>query len=144
MIDTADSVFHRPSREWWLVAYVSGNKLSACGWPETIADVTDCLLVTKATPAERLDLLVEMSKSTGNRASYARAALAQQQAEPIGWLCSPDGHFKRNPLYRIEFPPESLAWQVPIYAARQQQAEPVVVQKLEKLSSDDNLGNPSY
>jgi hypothetical protein len=45
--------------------------------------------------------------------------------EPIGWLCSPDGHFKRNLLYRIDFPPESLAWQVPIYAAPQQGA-PVV------------------
>jgi hypothetical protein len=29
-------------------------------------------------------------------------------------------------------------------ALAQQQAEPVVVQKLEKLSPDDNLGNPSY
>jgi hypothetical protein len=48
-----------------------------------------------------------------------------KQAEPVGWLCSPDGHFKRNLLYRIEFPPESLAWQVPIYFAPQQ-AEPVV------------------
>jgi hypothetical protein len=55
------------------------------------------------------------------------------QAEPVGWLCSPDGHFKRNPLYRVEFPPESLAWQVPIYAAPQQQAEPAA-----------DSGNPSY
>jgi hypothetical protein len=48
----------------------------------------------------------------------------EKQAEPVGWLCSPDGHFKRNLLYRIDFPPESLAWQVPIYTAPQQ-AKPV-------------------
>ena len=53
-----------------------------------------------------------------------------EQAEPVqaavGWLCSPDGDFKRNLLYRVEFPPQSIAWQVPVYFAPQQQAEPVV------------------
>ena len=74
-IDTADSVFHRPSREWWEVAYVSNGRLSACGWPDSIVPVSDCLLVTKATPEERFALLREMAQSSGHRASYARAAL---------------------------------------------------------------------
>lgn len=46
-----------------------------------------------------------------------------QAAVPVGWLCSPDGDFKRNLLYRIESPPQSIAWQVPVYAFPKQ-AEP--------------------
>lgn len=77
-IDTGDSVFHRPSREWWKVAHVDGNRLYWCGWPDGNARLGDCLLVTKATPAERLSLLLALANSAGKRASAARAALEQK------------------------------------------------------------------
>ncbi len=78
-IDTGDHVFHRPSRETWLVAYVSGDRLCACGWPESLARLSDCLLVEKASDEARIDLLRSIAGSGGNdsRVRYARAALAE-------------------------------------------------------------------
>lgn len=75
-IDTADHVKHGPTGETWLVGYVRGDKLAACGWPDTLANLSDCTLVKKATDAERMSLLQQMAKSTGHRASYARERLA--------------------------------------------------------------------
>lgn len=76
-IDTADHVLHRPSGETWLVAYVRGDRLSACGWPDTMAAIADCDLVKKASQAERLELLRSMAKGEGHRASHARDALSK-------------------------------------------------------------------
>ena len=56
-IDTGDSVFHRPTRETWLVACVQGDLLSWCGFPEGRAMLEDCLLVEKAEPSARRALL---------------------------------------------------------------------------------------
>ena len=36
---------------------------------------------------------------------------------PVGWLESPDGVFRANPLYKIQFPSSLLSWQVPLYMA---------------------------
>jgi len=47
-----DTVFHRPTGETWLVAYVDGERLAWAGWPEGYAHVGDCLLVEKASDAE--------------------------------------------------------------------------------------------
>jgi hypothetical protein len=76
-IDTGDSVFHRPSRETWLVACVRGQSLSWCGWPEGRARLSDCLLVNKATPAERRELLEDLAarNSSDHRCLYAREIL---------------------------------------------------------------------
>lgn len=73
-ITTTDTVFHRPSRETWLVACVIGDRLMWCGWPEGQAKLSDCLLVTKATHAERLNLLQRMADMNvdDERARYAR------------------------------------------------------------------------
>lgn len=77
MIDTADIVFHRPSRETWVVAYVRGDRLCACGWPETLAALSDCVLVEKASASERMALLQRMAESgADSRGRYARQALA--------------------------------------------------------------------
>lgn len=78
-IDTGDSVFHRPSREWWSVAYVEDGKLCACGWPLGFVPVSTCLLVTKATIAERDKLLYDMAdmKRGDPRHTYAAARLAR-------------------------------------------------------------------
>lgn len=77
-IDTGDAVYHGPSGETWLVAYVEGDYLTACGWPETRALLTDCTLVRKATPERRRALLREMADMHGDdsRKRYAIRALA--------------------------------------------------------------------
>ena len=76
-IDTGDVVKHVPSGEEWIVAYVRGDKLCACGWPESLANLSDCTLVKKATDSERIKLLRAMAHTTGgdSRASYARHRL---------------------------------------------------------------------
>jgi len=84
MIDTGDVVFHRPSRETWVVAYVRGDRLCACGWPESLAALSDCLLVEKASEAERMELLRRMAEDgSDSRGRYARAALAASEARPV-------------------------------------------------------------
>ena len=56
-----------------------------------------------------------------------RAALAEPQEPdvpevcfgnipPVGWLESPHGEFRKNLLYKLEFPSQLLSWQIPLYA----------------------------
>lgn len=72
-IDTGDTVFHRPSRETWLVAFVRDDRLAWCGWPEGWANVGDCMLVDKASDAERSALLREMAmRGNDMRQRYAQ------------------------------------------------------------------------
>jgi hypothetical protein len=76
-IDTGDSVKHGPTGETWLVAYVRGDRLAWCGWPEGEASLEHCTLVSKATPEQRNKLLREMAESSndGPRQRYARHRL---------------------------------------------------------------------
>jgi hypothetical protein len=80
-IDTGDTVFHAPSGERWVVALVSGTRLSWCGWPEGTADLKDCTLIDKATPEERLELLNEMAAmgEPDHRGQYARRLLTGER-----------------------------------------------------------------
>lgn len=45
---------------------------------------------------------------------YVRKA-APTVVEPAGWFESPHGAFRANLLFRIKLPPQSLAWQIPLY-----------------------------
>jgi hypothetical protein len=76
--DTADVVLHKPTNEHWLVAYVKGDRLAWCGWPEGEAKTEDCTLWVKATDEERHDLLQSMARMTGidRRKVYAQERLA--------------------------------------------------------------------
>lgn len=76
-IDTGDTVLHRPTGEEWLVAGVSGDRLYWCGWPPGRADLADCELVRKATPAEREELLHRLANkpTDDERRRLARHAL---------------------------------------------------------------------
>jgi hypothetical protein len=78
-IDTGDFVLHKPSGEEWVVAYVKDGRLAACGWPDEIVPVADCVLTKKATPAARRALLETLAGSYGHRCAYARAALSQSE-----------------------------------------------------------------
>lgn len=82
-IDTADHVRHLPSGETWVVAYVRGDRLAWCGWPEGEAQLADCVMTKKATRAERIKLLRDLAGGRGltsgssndARVAYARARL---------------------------------------------------------------------
>jgi hypothetical protein len=77
-IDTGDTVRHSPSGEDWLVAYVAGGMLCACGWPCTLVPVSECALTEKATAENRLELLRQLANGQGDdpRKRYAQRALA--------------------------------------------------------------------
>lgn len=81
-IDTGDHVHHGPTGEDWIVACVRGNKLSWCGWPEGMAELSDCTLLERATPAARDKLLADLAAVVGNdhRARYARERLAGKES----------------------------------------------------------------
>lgn len=76
--DTGDIVLHTPTGEEWLVAYVNGDRLAWCGWPEGEAKTGDCILLKKATEEGRTDLLQSMARMTGTdqRKIYAQQRLA--------------------------------------------------------------------
>lgn len=79
MIDTGDSVRHGPTGETWVVAYVDGDNLAWVGWPEGEARLSDCTLIEKATPDERLRFLCMMADggaSADRRVRYAKRILA--------------------------------------------------------------------
>lgn len=78
-IDTGDYVKHGPTGETWVVAFVEGDRLAWCGWPEGSADLADCTLVQKAASGERERLLSSMAQiGDGDmRGRYARRVLAK-------------------------------------------------------------------
>lgn len=76
-IDTGDYVKHRPTGEQWVVAYVHGDRLAWCGWPEGEAALADCELIQKATPEQRekyLRMMLEC-RDDGPRRRYAQRVL---------------------------------------------------------------------
>lgn len=85
-IDTADTVLHKPTGERWVVACVSGKHLSWCGWPEGMAELSDCELVEKATPEARDELLAKLAAMQDehgrrdHRKSYAMHRLSPNSA----------------------------------------------------------------
>ena len=80
-IDIGDHVFHMPSGEHWVVAYVRGDRIAWCGWPPGEAYLVDCTLLRKATKDERDELLYAMAAMLSNdeRAENARAVLLRQE-----------------------------------------------------------------
>lgn len=75
-IDTGDRIYHKPTREEWVVAYVEGDRIAWYGWPEGTALLSDCELIRKVDPAERRRWLEQMSQSSdGPRKRYADRAL---------------------------------------------------------------------
>lgn len=75
-IDTGDHVKHGPTGETWVVAFVDGDRLFWCGWPEGSALLSDCELTKKATAADRHKLLLSMRGGEGVRARYAERVLS--------------------------------------------------------------------
>jgi hypothetical protein len=83
-IDTADHVLHKPSGETWLVAYVRGDRLVCCGWPESMVPLSDCELVKKASIFEKWKLIGEMLNTSGSRGEYALRMMAGAVHDVVG------------------------------------------------------------
>lgn len=85
-VRAGDVVYHRPSKERWVVAAVSptGEKLACCGWPESIAEVADCDIIEdrRATDSEHIERLEKViAHCFGQlRGSWARQELARTKA----------------------------------------------------------------
>jgi hypothetical protein len=58
---------------------------------------------------------------------------------PVGWLESPDGAFRANPLYKIQFPSSLLSWQLPLYTAPPQRKPPQFPTMLRKMWSGSEV-----
>lgn len=68
-----DHVFHRPSRETWLVAWAEGEYMAWAGWPNGAAPLRDCLLVYRATDAEHTEAVREWAKAGDMQGDSRRA-----------------------------------------------------------------------
>jgi len=91
-IRCGDIVFHRPTRERWLVAWAHGHELAPAGWPGCIARVKDCQVVRHCTDEEHekevrawLSSKTDDSRATRVKVLYGRAILsADQKAHTAG------------------------------------------------------------
>jgi hypothetical protein len=77
-IEIADIVKHAPSGEEWLVARVDDVHLWPCGWPESRAYLSDCVLIEKASDQARKSLIEDLKKLPESDArSFWRHSLAR-------------------------------------------------------------------
>lgn len=80
---TGDTVRHIPSGELWTVAWADSHELIACGWPETIARPSDCVLVEACSDEEYWELLHKIAHGRSNtyRQSMCFATIEQRNRE---------------------------------------------------------------
>ena len=85
-IRCGDHVKHGPTGETWTVAYVEGNYLAYCGWPEGEARLADCTLVYRCIDEEHQELLERCAKLPlpDARGRKARALLSRLNGESHG------------------------------------------------------------
>lgn len=62
-----DHVYHKPTRETWVVRRVIGDRLQYCGWPQGQGLLADCRLVYRATEAEHRQWIEDIAKSEAQR-----------------------------------------------------------------------------
>jgi hypothetical protein len=70
---TGDVVKHIPSGETWLVAWCGEVHVIPCGWPESLANVSDCELSKACTPEESIDLLRKLADGRHDSMKTSRA-----------------------------------------------------------------------
>lgn len=77
-----DAVFHRPTGEEWLLAWAENSRVSACGWPETIAEAADCELVQACSDEKHVEMLRTWAVRQDNdyRSRVCRRQLAAWEA----------------------------------------------------------------
>lgn len=75
-LDTGDMVIKQTDGSMHQVACCRGVWVLFTGWPETQALDTNCELVRKATPEQRLHTLHELARLNDRRGEYARQQLS--------------------------------------------------------------------
>jgi hypothetical protein len=78
-----DTVYHRPSKETWTVAYVDGARLSWCGWPYGEAEIADCDVITRCSEAYHIKLLKQIDGDGNDRGYDRRARMARVALEKV-------------------------------------------------------------
>ena len=88
-----DVVYHRPTKETWVLGAVEEDRVYPLGWPECVARIGDCDLETAADPEAHLNTLLGLadgaSASARARAAWrnlkdaASAARNAASAEPV-------------------------------------------------------------
>lgn len=80
---TGDTVFHRPSGETWILAWADPetDDVQPCGWPLSLARMSDCDLVRAATDAESDSLRAEMGGAMQRRADLLASRRKNDMAE---------------------------------------------------------------
>jgi NTP pyrophosphatase (non-canonical NTP hydrolase) len=80
---TGDTVYHEPTGETWVVAFVEGGDIYPCGWPCTRAKVKDCNPQKTATAAESQRLIEQMAaiQESDPRRDWAQRELKRQAVE---------------------------------------------------------------
>jgi hypothetical protein len=109
-----------------------------CTRPACVLAQRDELRGRLLQQSERVDKALTNPEPVVDKEQAEPVQAKPVQAEPVAWLSvDPIGERYLTFAKPLDNDPA-----YPLYLT--QQAEPVVVQKLEKLSPDDNLGNPSY
>ena len=80
MIRTGDTVYHQPSGETWVVAYVDEDRLAWCGWPEGEARLEDCELHRACSEEEHWDWVARIASSAAGRRSRMCQAMLDNRA----------------------------------------------------------------
>ncbi len=75
--NTGDTVLHKPTGAFWVVAINEGDRLTFCGWPLATANPDHCKLFGKASPGKRLEVLHDLARLQDRRGDYARAELSK-------------------------------------------------------------------
>lgn len=77
IIDTGDIIRHMHSTHGYMVAYVSNGYIYINDWQYQCVKLQESILIKKATPEERMSLLIRMAKlpTYSHRRKYARKML---------------------------------------------------------------------
>ena len=67
MINTADTVFHRPTGMYYQVACVHDDILYTLGYPAQKLLVDSCALIESASASARADVLMALAQSSSRR-----------------------------------------------------------------------------
>ena len=81
-----DIVFHRPSREEWILAFADNGMVSPCGWPPTTVAESECLPVTDASDDEHIAMLRTWAAKSGDD---HRIAVCRRRLEDLALEVNP-------------------------------------------------------
>lgn len=75
-----DHVHHGPTGEDWIVAFVDGEHLAWCGWPEGMAKLSDCTLIKACTDDEHVEMLKTIAAANAGRRTRVAQRLLDEMS----------------------------------------------------------------